>query len=171
VGRPFARNRSGSDPGWTDRINIRPSPASLWRIVTVIGPTLTFLCTSSVRCYAYLAARAKRSHKIVPLALGTELALLCQHAIEGENKQSTSQRHDLYAVLALCVFGLHSLRAESLPRSSTNLCTIPQVYDPSHTVRTISQVYGPWPSQQMRFVEHDEVIEAFAPNRSGEALD
>jgi hypothetical protein len=25
----------------------------------IIGPTLTFLCTSSVRCYAYLAARGK----------------------------------------------------------------------------------------------------------------
>jgi hypothetical protein len=44
-------------------------------------------------------------------------------------------------VLALCVFGFHSLRAQSVPESS-NLRTVPQVYDPSQPVRTIPQVYG-----------------------------
>jgi len=46
-------------------------------------------------------------------------------------------------VLALCVFGFHSLQAQSLPTSSANLHTIPQAYDSSQPVRTIPQVYGP----------------------------
>jgi hypothetical protein len=45
-------------------------------------------------------------------------------------------------VLALCVFGFHLLRAQSLPKFSTNSRTIPQLYDPSHRVRAIPQVDG-----------------------------
>jgi hypothetical protein len=45
--------------------------------------------------------------------------------------------------LALCVFGFHSLRAQSLPEPPTNLRTIPQAYDPSWSVHTIPRIYGP----------------------------
>jgi len=42
-------------------------------------------------------------------------------------------------VLALCVFGFHSLRAQSLPTLSTNSRTIPQLYDPSQRVHVVPQ--------------------------------
>jgi hypothetical protein len=54
---------------------------------------LFFLSLSSVRCYAYLAARTKRSRKIVSRAPGIVLALApLEHAIAGK-EQSTDQ-HD-----------------------------------------------------------------------------
>jgi hypothetical protein len=53
------------------------------------------------------------------------------------------KRDKLFAVvLALCVFGFHSLRSQSLSEPSANLRIVPQVYDPSRAVRTIPQVYG-----------------------------
>ena len=66
--------------------------------------------------------------------LGTRLSGHC-------HQNSKMGRDKLVAViLALCVFGFHSLRSQSLSEPSANLRTIPQVYD-SRAVHTIPQVY------------------------------
>jgi hypothetical protein len=45
-------------------------------------------------------------------------------------------------IFALCVFGFHAQRSQSLSQPSANLRTIPQVYDASRTMPTVPQVYG-----------------------------
>jgi hypothetical protein len=68
------------------------------------------------------------------LALGRRIEYPEEHKMERDRLVAV--------VLALCVFGFHSLRSQSLSEPSANFRTIPQVYDPSRAVHTIPQVYG-----------------------------
>ena len=57
------------------------------------------------------------------LALGRRIEYPEEHKMERDRLVAV--------VLALCVFGFHSLRSQSLSEPSANFRTIPQVYDPS----------------------------------------